>query len=154
MSWDRYIREFKTEDDGIDYDDLEIKQTEQEFMDNVDRGARIFWGKCAVCHTVSRNKHHKKGPSLFGVVGRKAGDIPGYEFSDALNKFSDKFNLIWNWKNFDMYLKQPQEFIPGSKMNFVSALPMKHQQRWMVYQFLKYHSPTNLKFIGDEEPEG
>ena len=133
----------------VDYEKLNKNQSQKDFELDADRGARVFYGKCANCHTVSRYRHHKKGPSLFGVVHRKAGDIVGYKFSKALKNS----NITWNFKNFDKYLIDPQHFVPGTKMNYVAAIPMRYQQRYMVFQFLKKHSPENAQFLNDEPPE-
>jgi cytochrome c len=133
----------------IEYKDVTINQTEKEFMRDVDRGSRIFYGRCAACHTVSRHKHHQKGPSLFGVIQRKAGSLTNFKYTDALKNS----NITWNFRTLDKYLTQPQEFIPGNKMYFLAALPVK-EQRWHLYQFFRYNSPTNKTFLRDDKKIG
>jgi|SRR5882762_7920038 cytochrome c len=54
------------------------------------------------------------GPVLNGVVGRKSGSYPGYNYSDA-NKNS---GLIWDEATFQEYLKNPRAKVPGTKMLF------------------------------------
>jgi cytochrome c len=46
-------------------------------------GGDVFATECAECHSVREGKN-KKGPSLFGVVGRKAATVPDASYSDAL----------------------------------------------------------------------
>ena len=46
-------------------------------------GADVFKSECSECHS-TRQGHNKKGPSLFGIVGRPAGSLPDYNYSDAL----------------------------------------------------------------------
>jgi len=77
-------------------------------------GEAIFKRYCQVCHTVEAGKN-KIGPSLAGIVGRKAGSAPGYSYSDA-NKNS---GVTWDEANLDTYLTDPRKFIPGTKMLFV-----------------------------------
>ncbi|MDR3534472.1 MAG: cytochrome c family protein, partial [Rhodopila sp.] len=45
-------------------------------------GAAVFKSQCAVCHSPLQGKN-MVGPSLFGIVGRQAGQIPGFHYSPA-----------------------------------------------------------------------
>lgn len=47
------------------------------------------WKKCKACHNFSEK--NKVGPGLKGVVGRKAGMMPGMRYSDALKSGA------WSW---------------------------------------------------------
>jgi cytochrome c len=79
---------------------------------------------CAGCHTVDPGKT-SYGPNLRGVVGRKAGSLPGYAYSDAL-KASD---MVWSVQNLDKWLTSPQKTVPGTKMPFTGyADPEKRRQ--------------------------
>ncbi len=49
---------------------------------DAEAGKKVF-NKCAACHSVEAGKN-KVGPSLFGVVGRKAGSVEGYNYSAAM----------------------------------------------------------------------
>jgi cytochrome c2 len=49
-------------------------------------GETVFKKNCAICHTLEAGKN-KIGPSLAGVVDRKAGSVPGFAYS-AANKNS------------------------------------------------------------------
>ena len=44
-------------------------------------GQQVFRQQCAICHDVAPNKN-RIGPSLFGIVGRKAGSEAGFTYSD------------------------------------------------------------------------
>jgi len=78
-----------------------------------DAGEALFKRHCAICHTVEAGKN-KIGPSLAGILGRKAGSVPGYSYTDA-NKNS---GVTWDEHNLDTYLTDPKKFIPGTKMLF------------------------------------
>jgi cytochrome c len=95
-------------------------------------GEAVFKRNCAVCHTVEPDKN-KIGPSLFGVVGRKAGSVPGFDYSDA-NK---KSGVTWTEQALDTYLTDPQKFIPGTKMVFAGL--KNPEDRKALIAYLKEH---------------
>jgi cytochrome c oxidase assembly protein Cox11 len=73
------------------------------------RGRELFTERCAACHGLNANK---VGPELGGVVGRKAGAVPGYRYSVALHGA----DLTWSGGNLDQWLADPQQFIAGVRM--------------------------------------
>jgi nitrite reductase (NO-forming) len=75
-------------------------------------GRQVF-RKCQACHSMEPGKNIL-GPSLAGIVGRKAGTEPGYNYSPAM-KQSD---IVWDPKTLDAYLDNPQKTIAGNKMPF------------------------------------
>lgn len=88
------------------------------------------WGKCAACHT-NKPGINAVGPTLFGVVGRKAGSVPGYAYSDA-NKAS---GLTWDEATLDEYLTAPMKKVPGTKMVFAGI--SDPAERKTVIDYLK-----------------
>jgi cytochrome c len=80
---------------------------------DVDAGKAVFHAKCTICHSISQGQN-RVGPSLFGVVGRKAGTAPNYSYSEAM-KTSGK---TWDAATLDVYLTNPRGTVPGTKMAF------------------------------------
>jgi nitrite reductase (NO-forming) len=74
---------------------------------------RLVFRKCQVCHSLEPGKNIL-GPSLAGVIGRKAGTLPGYSYSPAM-KAAD---ITWDAKTMDQYLSDPAKVVPGNKMPF------------------------------------
>jgi cytochrome c len=74
-------------------------------------GANVF-KRCAVCHSTDGSK--RVGPSLRGVVGRMAGSVRGFQYSQALKLSS----VTWDEKSLNAYLTNPQKFLPGNRMAF------------------------------------
>jgi cytochrome c len=92
-------------------------------------GKTIFNQKCAICHSPEKGVN-KIGPSLFDVVGRKAGSLSDYTYSDAMKNA----NRTWDAATLDDYLTDPRGKIPGIKMIF-AGLP-KASQRQDVIAYL------------------
>ena len=78
------------------------------------KGQEIFATNCADCHTTTHGGKNKKGPNLFGIVGRPAGSIPDFEYTDA-NKNS---GVVWTPDVLNKYLTAPKKFIIDTKMKF------------------------------------
>lgn len=77
-------------------------------------GQKSF-NKCRACHTVGENAKNGVGPILNGIFGRTAGTVDGFKYSDA-NKNS---GVVWDEKNFAVYIKDPKAFMPGNRMAFI-----------------------------------
>jgi nitrite reductase (NO-forming) len=74
---------------------------------------RQVYRKCLACHSLEPGKN-LLGPSLAGIIGKKAGAVPNFNYSPALKSSS----VIWDAKTLDKYLSDPQQLIPGNKMPF------------------------------------
>ncbi len=78
------------------------------------KGKTVF-ARCAVCHSLVAGQM-KIGPSLHGVLGRKAGTLAGYTYSAAMKAAGAK--ITWSPTILDTYLQGPQKLVPGTKMAF------------------------------------
>jgi cytochrome c len=76
-------------------------------------GEKVFI-KCKACHQIGEGAKNLVGPVLNGVVGRKAGSVEGYSYSEA-NKNS---GITWDEATLKEYLKNPKAKVPGTKMAF------------------------------------
>ena len=95
-----------------------------------DAGEALFKKNCTICHTTEAGKN-KIGPSLAGIVGRKAGSVPDYTYSQA-NKNS---GVTWDEATLDTYLSAPTQFMHGTKMVFAGL--KNPDDRKAVIAFLK-----------------
>src|SRR5258708_12305310 len=100
-----------------------------------DAGEAVFKKNCFICHTVEAGKN-KVGPSLNGIVGRKAGTVPGFSYTSA-NKNS---GVTWDEATLDTYITDPRKFIPGTKMTF-PGLKDAHDPKPLI-DFLTNHHPN------------
>lgn len=87
--------------------------SEQAVAQDVAAGEKAF-AVCRACHQIGPNAKNFIGPVLNGVVGRKAGTYPGYEYSEA-NKNS---GITWTPEELQKYLADPQGVVKGTKMFF------------------------------------
>jgi len=101
-------------------------------------GAKVFT-KCKACHQIGEGAKNAVGPVLNGVVGRPAGSYPGYSYSEA-NKTS---GITWDEATLKVYLKNPREKVPGTKMIF-PGLP-KDEDIDNVIAYLKQFGPDGKK---------
>jgi cytochrome c len=85
------------------------------FAADADRGARIFRA-CSTCHIVNDTRS-TFGPSLKGVVGRRASAVDDYTYSPALKKAGED-GLVWNEHELTEFLASPSRKVPGTKMRF------------------------------------
>jgi cytochrome c len=77
---------------------------------------------CRACHQIGETAKNAVGPVLNGLIGRKAGSVPGFAYSDA-NKNS---GITWDEATFREYIKDPKAKIPGTKMIFAG---LKDEQK-------------------------
>lgn len=76
-------------------------------------GKSVFSSQCSICHSPQAGKN-MIGPSLFGVVGRKTGSVPGFHYSPA----NQSANLTWDEATLDKYLQAPRATVPGTTMTY------------------------------------
>jgi cytochrome c len=77
------------------------------------RGKSVFEENCSVCHSVMAGKN-KYGPSLHGVVGRRAGTIPDFNYSEAMRNCGQ----VWSTEALNAYIAHPKKVVPGNRMPF------------------------------------
>jgi cytochrome c len=94
---------------------------------------------CRACHQIGPNAKNAIGPVLNGIVGRKAGTYPGFNYSEA-NRNS---GLTWTPEELDTYLTDPQKVVSHTKMIFPGI--KDKEKRADVIAFLKQFGPDGKK---------
>jgi cytochrome c len=74
-------------------------------------GQKTFKAQCGICHSVVAGEN-RIGPTLFGVVGRRAGSVPGFNYT-ADHK---KLGIAWDAATLDKYLANPRAMVPDTSM--------------------------------------
>nr|WP_273499195.1 c-type cytochrome [Methylorubrum populi] len=77
-------------------------------------GQILFERQCATCHSINTTDAPRQGPTLFGVLGRKAGSVSGYRYSPGFAKA----DWTWDEARMDAWLTNPQAMIPGAIMPY------------------------------------
>ncbi len=90
---------------------------------------RLVFRKCQACHSMEPGKTIL-GPSLAGIMGRKSGSDPNYNYSPAMKQA----NIVWDAKTLDAYLSDPQKVVPGNKMPF-PGLKTDHDRADVIAYF-------------------
>jgi alcohol dehydrogenase (cytochrome c) len=81
-------------------------------------GDKVFQAQCSVCHSDKPNVNGF-GPSLAGVIGRKAASAPGFSYTSALSNSG----LTWDAGSLDQFLTDPAVKVPGTAMAAKLAQP-------------------------------
>lgn len=93
-------------------------------------GQELFKRQCAACHTVNLSDAKRQGPTLFGVIGRKAGSVPDFNYSAGFKQA----DWTWDDAHLDAWLANPQAVIPGAIMPYRQAKP---ELRAALIQYLE-----------------
>ncbi len=83
---------------------------------DVAAGQKQFKLQCATCHSAAAGRN-AVGPTLFGVIGRKAGTVPGFAYS-VTNRTS---GLTWDVATMNAYLTNPKAVVVTNKMTFAGV---------------------------------
>ena len=93
-------------------------------------GATLFKQQCATCHTTSLSEPVRQGPPLVKIVGRPAGKLEGFHYSQGLARA----DFVWDEARLDAWLTNPQGVIPGVFMVYRQAKP---ETRAAIIAYLK-----------------
>lgn len=92
--------------------------------------------KCLACHTFEAGGPVVTGPNLHDVLGREAGTVPGFAYSDAMANY----DAVWSYENMYNYLENPRAYLPGTAMIF-AGLP-RQDERIAMLAYLRSLSPN------------
>jgi cytochrome c len=80
------------------------------------RGRQAYESQCGGCHSIETDRI---GPRHANVVGRRAGSVSGFAYSDALRQSG----LVWSPALLDRWLADPEALVPGQRMGYRLADP-------------------------------
>lgn len=94
---------------------------------DIDKG-KVAFEQCAACHSLD-GSGNDDGPTLKGVIGRKAGSLEDFRYSAAMKR-SD---VTWDAATLDKYIADPQAFIPGNRMAFAGIAEGSQREDLIAY---------------------
>jgi cytochrome c len=94
-------------------------------------GQLAFNNVCRTCHTLKEGDN-RLGPNLHKIIGRKAGSLPNYSYSNAM-KGAD---LVWDRATLDRYISNPDQVVPGNNMKPYGGLASA-EERAKIIAFLE-----------------
>lgn len=74
------------------------------------RGEQLY-ARCQACHALAQDR---VGPRHCGLLGRRAGSVPGFAYSPAMRASG----LTWDERTLDRFLAQPLRLLPGTSMTY------------------------------------
>src|SRR5262245_18837180 len=93
---------------------------------NAAKGEQKF-AKCAICH--AKDKTNGIGPGLAGIIGRHAGALPEFSYSQAMKNS----NIVWNEKSLDTFIMATQSAVPGNTMPFPGIPDQQERNDLIAY---------------------
>jgi cytochrome c len=101
---------------------------------NPEEAQLAFNNHCRTCHT-TKEGDNRLGPSLYQVIGRKAGSAPGFGFSSAMKDAG----ITWDEGTLDRYIENPEAVVPGNNMKPYSGIT-DAEERGKIIAHLKAES--------------
>ena len=78
-------------------------------------GERHF-APCRACHSLDPAERGLPGPNLSGLIGRRIGGDPAFDYSPVLRKARDE-GLRWDAARLEVFLADPAAMFPGLWMS-------------------------------------
>jgi cytochrome c2 len=97
---------------------------------DVARGQQKF-EDCIACHSLERGQNGV-GPSLYGVFGRKAGELAEFRYSPAVKRSG----ITWSEQTVDAFVADPQQMIPANRMPY-AGMPDANDRADLIAYLLK-----------------
>jgi cytochrome c len=88
-------------------------------------GARIY-ERCLACHAL---QYDRTGPRHCGLLGRKAGSVAGFDYSEAMKRSG----IVWNAATLDRFLANPLGTVPGTTMGYAGIADARERADLIAY---------------------
>ena len=96
--------------------------------------------RCLSCHTFGEGESNRVGPNLWNIVGRPIASVPGFTYSESLQRIEG----TWSLTQLDLFLTNPQKFAKGTRMNYFGISDARLRS-----SILSYLRSMNNNFIAD-----
>jgi cytochrome c len=89
------------------------------------RGEQLY-ARCLACHAL---EYDRVGPRHCALIGRRAGSVPGFEYSAAMKRSG----IVWTTKTLDRFLADPLRLVPGTTMTYAGVADPKERAELIAY---------------------
>lgn len=95
------------------------------------------FAQCAACHTLIQGGPNMTGPNLYGIIGRKAGSAPSFDYSDGVKAAG----FTWDAAHIDTWITNPAAMIPGTRMTYLGLKDAKDRADVIAYVAVNTTAP-------------
>jgi cytochrome c len=97
---------------------------------DVAKGEAAFVRQCAICHTIDKGGENRLGPNLFGIVGKRAGAVPGFKYTNA---FRNTATFEWTEGLLGPWIALPAVMVPGTSMGVFPGVSDRDKDDIVAY---------------------
>jgi cytochrome c len=90
------------------------------------RAGEAIHSRCLACHALA---YDRTGPRHCGLLGRRAGSVPGFPYSDAMKRSK----IVWSEETLDFFLADPLNVVPGTSMGYAGVADAKERRDLIAY---------------------
>jgi cytochrome c len=97
---------------------------------DIAKGEAAFVRQCAICHTIDKGGENRLGPNLFGIVGRRAGTVPNFRYTNA---FRTTATFEWTEGLLGPWISLPATMVPGTAMGVFPGVSDRDKDDIVAY---------------------
>jgi len=90
------------------------------------KAGEAIYPRCLACHALA---YDRVGPRHCGLIGRRAGSVAGFDYSDAMKQSK----LTWTQQNLERFLADPLGTVPGTTMTYAGVPDAKERADLIAY---------------------
>ena len=99
-------------------------QSDVSHAQNPAEDRKLFEATCTPCHNYDKEGEpdmYGQTLNLYGVIGRKAASVTGFEYSEGLRKSG----IVWDEAIIDKFITAPRKLLPGTRMELPGVEDVK-----------------------------
>ena len=90
------------------------------------KAGEAVYTRCLACHALA---YDRTGPRHCGLIGRRAGSVAGFPYSDAMKRSS----IVWTPATLDRFIANPVQAVPGTTMGYAGVNDPRERAELIAY---------------------